>query len=93
MSITNFPCTLCGSRDWPRNDTNCPLCQIADDDSPIPFDHDNAPDGYIAVSAPVEGDCGGCVFLTDSLDSCLGRPCLPWQRRDESCAIFKLKQP
>lgn len=21
-----FPCTLCGSRDWPRLDTDCPLC-------------------------------------------------------------------
>ena len=22
----NFTCTLCGSRDWPRSDTTCPLC-------------------------------------------------------------------
>ena len=23
---SNFPCSLCGSRDWPRPDTECPLC-------------------------------------------------------------------
>jgi NMD protein affecting ribosome stability and mRNA decay len=22
----NWPCTRCGSRDWPRADTSCPLC-------------------------------------------------------------------
>jgi hypothetical protein len=23
---TKFPCTLCGSRDWPTTDTDCELC-------------------------------------------------------------------
>jgi hypothetical protein len=32
MTTTRFPCTLCGSRDWPREDTSCPLCQTEDDD-------------------------------------------------------------
>jgi hypothetical protein len=22
----NHPCSLCGSRDWPREDTDCPQC-------------------------------------------------------------------
>lgn len=21
-----FPCTMCGSRNWPTKDTSCPLC-------------------------------------------------------------------
>lgn len=27
-TITRFPCTLCGSRDWPRENTSCPLCAV-----------------------------------------------------------------
>lgn len=23
----NFPCTLCGSRNWPRPDSSCELCR------------------------------------------------------------------
>ena len=30
--MLKFPCTLCGSRNWPREDTSCPLCQMPDDD-------------------------------------------------------------
>jgi hypothetical protein len=30
--ITRFPCTMCGSRDWPRKDSPCPLCSMDDDD-------------------------------------------------------------
>lgn len=26
MKRLKFACTLCGSRDWPRTDTDCPLC-------------------------------------------------------------------
>jgi hypothetical protein len=25
-----FACTLCGSRDWPTADTDCPLCHQPD---------------------------------------------------------------
>lgn len=31
-TIARFPCTLCGSRNWPSEDTTCPLCRIEDDD-------------------------------------------------------------
>lgn len=24
--IMKFPCTLCGSRNWPSSETSCPLC-------------------------------------------------------------------
>lgn len=27
----NFPCTLCGSRNWPIKDDPCPLCRAPDD--------------------------------------------------------------
>jgi len=26
----NWVCTGCGSRDWPREDTSCPLCYQAE---------------------------------------------------------------
>lgn len=35
--MTRFPCTLCGSRDWPNPDSDCELCQPTDratDDEP-----------------------------------------------------------
>jgi len=35
---TRFPCTLCGSRDWPREDADCPLCELPDDDEPYEDD-------------------------------------------------------
>lgn len=31
--MSNFPCTLCGSRDWPRPDTDCPLCLGEEEES------------------------------------------------------------
>jgi hypothetical protein len=28
----NFPCTLCGGRDWPAKDDPCPLCRAPDEE-------------------------------------------------------------
>jgi hypothetical protein len=30
--MLKFPCTLCGSRNWPNEWTSCPLCRLEDDD-------------------------------------------------------------
>jgi hypothetical protein len=30
--MNRFPCTLCGSRNWPRENAGCPLCEIPDED-------------------------------------------------------------
>jgi hypothetical protein len=30
--MLKFPCTLCGSRDWPRKNAGCPLCEMPEDD-------------------------------------------------------------
>jgi hypothetical protein len=34
-TIARFPCTLCGSRNWPTKETSCPLCyDDSEDDEP-----------------------------------------------------------
>jgi hypothetical protein len=30
--MNRFPCTLCGSRNWPRENAGCPLCEMPDED-------------------------------------------------------------
>lgn len=30
--MLKFPCSLCGSRNWPNEWTSCPLCRMTDDD-------------------------------------------------------------
>lgn len=30
--MSHFPCTLCGSRDWPRLDADCELCRGDDEE-------------------------------------------------------------
>jgi len=43
----NFPCTLCGGRDWPAKDDPCPLCRASDEDEkepPDPYDSDRYDD-------------------------------------------------
>lgn len=30
----NFACTLCGSRNWPREDADCPLCRADEPEEP-----------------------------------------------------------
>lgn len=35
--MTKFPCSLCGSRNWPNTWTACPLCR-ADDDTEVDQD-------------------------------------------------------
>jgi hypothetical protein len=30
--MSNFPCTLCGSRNWPRPDSECRLCRDDEED-------------------------------------------------------------
>ena len=41
----NWPCTLCGSRDWPSDDSSCPLCRAREDDDetedPVPDPYDD----------------------------------------------------
>jgi hypothetical protein len=32
---TNFPCSMCGSRNWPRKGAACPLCRSDEDGEPI----------------------------------------------------------
>ena len=36
MRSTNFPCSLCGSRDWPRKDAECELCEGEEDEGGEP---------------------------------------------------------
>jgi len=43
-TITRFPCTMCGSRDWPRKDSPCPLCSLEDDDDDLDEDEDFEPE-------------------------------------------------
>ncbi len=31
--MSKFPCTMCGSRNWPREDTSCPLCATTEEES------------------------------------------------------------
>jgi len=38
--MTNFPCTLCGSRNWPRPDTDCPNCQGEEDEYDEDYEYD-----------------------------------------------------
>jgi predicted amidophosphoribosyltransferase len=33
--MTRFPCTLCGSRDWPRENAGCPLCEMPEPDDEV----------------------------------------------------------
>jgi len=30
--VIKFVCTLCGSRNWPNDHTDCPLCRLDDED-------------------------------------------------------------
>jgi hypothetical protein len=38
----NWPCTLCGRTDWPREDATCPLCykEPEQDDNEEDYDPD-----------------------------------------------------
>jgi hypothetical protein len=48
------PCTNCGSRDWPRHDTSCPLCRAEPEDSDDSYDalfDDTTPDTNALLSA------------------------------------------
>ena len=38
----NWPCTVCGRRDWPREDTSCPACYK--EPEPVYDDEDDDPD-------------------------------------------------
>lgn len=31
-AMLNWPCTLCGSRDWPSDDSSCPLCRTQEEE-------------------------------------------------------------
>lgn len=39
--MIKFPCTLCGSRNWPSATSSCPLCQFSDE-----IDHPEEDDSW-----------------------------------------------
>ena len=57
MSIARFPCTLCGSRNWPRENTSCPLCSLEDDD-----DIDEETETEIVSKIPLDQEHGSRLY-------------------------------
>ena len=56
--MIKFPCTMCGSRNWPREDTSCPLCAMPEEEesytSPVIYSvtgyyDDETPDDMFTV--------------------------------------------
>lgn len=39
-----FSCTLCGSRDWPTAETDCPLCYRPETEEPTETDNETDED-------------------------------------------------